>query len=65
MEEAQERPLPRVVRGAGAAPPPKITAPASWLAAHIALGITWGGGLVQGPPEGPIARARQPFRAPH
>jgi hypothetical protein len=36
--------------------------------AHIALGITWGG-LVGGrghrPPEGPIARARQPIRAPN
>jgi hypothetical protein len=29
MEEAQERPLP-VSGGAGAAPPPKTTAPASW-----------------------------------
>jgi hypothetical protein len=32
------------------------------------LGITWGLGRAggwQGPPEGPIARARQPFRAPH
>jgi hypothetical protein len=32
----------------------------------IALGITWGGlvGGREGPPEEPIARDRQPFRAP-
>jgi hypothetical protein len=42
MEEAQERPLP-ASGGAGAAPPPKTTVPATCLAAHIALGTTWGG----------------------
>jgi hypothetical protein len=43
MEEAHERPLP-ASGGAGAAPPSKNTAPASWrLTSHIALGTTWGG----------------------
>jgi hypothetical protein len=42
MEEAQKRQLP-ASGGAGAAPPPKTTAPAiSWrLTLHIALGVTW------------------------
>jgi hypothetical protein len=42
IEEAQERPLP-VSGGAGAAPPPKTTAPASWRLTLPCLGITWGG----------------------
>jgi hypothetical protein len=57
---------PRVAALVQLHPPPKKHRPGQ-LAAHIALGITWGG-LVGGrghPPEGPIARARQPFRAPH
>jgi hypothetical protein len=48
MEEAQKRPLPTTEAsgGAGAAPPPKTTAPASWrltLPWITYLGITWDG----------------------
>jgi hypothetical protein len=41
IEEAQERPLP-ASGGAGEAPPPQNHRPGQ-LAAHIALGATWGG----------------------
>jgi hypothetical protein len=51
--------------GAGAAPPPKTTDPASWRLTlpWVSPGAGWW--VAEGPPEGPIARARQPFRAPH
>jgi hypothetical protein len=67
IEEAQKRPLP-ASGGAGAQlHPPKP--PPRQLAVHIALGITWDGlvggrGHRKGQPIA-IARAKQPFRAPH
>jgi hypothetical protein len=66
LREAQERPLP-ASGGAGAAPPPKTTAPASWRLTLPWLGITWGG-LVgdRGHRKGQLrVLARQRSRAPH
>jgi hypothetical protein len=56
---------PAVSGGAGAAPPPNTTAPASWRLTlpWVSPGAGWW--VAGAPPEGLIARARQPFRAPH
>jgi hypothetical protein len=67
IEEAQERPLPASEwrRWCSSAPP---THRPGQLAAHIALGITWGG-LVgdRGHRKGQlrVLGSRQPLRAPH
>jgi hypothetical protein len=43
IEEAQERALPAASGGAGAAPPPKTTAPASWRLTLPWVSPVWGG----------------------
>jgi hypothetical protein len=58
MEEVQERPLP-ASGGAGAAPPPKTTAPASWRLTLPWVSPGWGG-LVGG--RGRTGRKQGQFR---
>jgi hypothetical protein len=59
IEEVQERPLP-ASGGAGAAPPPKTPAPASWRLTCI----TWWLGGRGHRRKGQLRALRQPIRAP-